>query len=665
MEQKSLDTKKGLKKWLIIGGALLLIVSAVVIWLIATAKQPIKVQPVKVESSLVEKQLELEEKLTIDDATFGNPKIVVNPYGLSPLTALVMFKTDKPVGVHVKVIGKDALTSFEHTFNETTEHRLPIYGLYAGEETQVEIKVGDRTKTLAIKAGALPEEFPKVIEVKADKTRLTNSLYFLTPSSANAKTSAYDVNGDLRWYLTEDFGWEVKRVKNGRLILSTERLSRAPYYNTGFYEMDLLGKVYREYTIPGGYHHDIYQRKNGNFIVATDGIEDGRKTVEDVVVEIDYGTGNVVKTIDLSKIWSMDTGKSIAWTADDWFHNNSVWLDEERDELILSGRHQDAVAVLSYKDSSLKYIIGSPDGWSEDMQEYFLKPVGSNFEWQWEQHAAKVLPNGDIMIFDNGNNKTKNPDKQVPAEKSYSRSVIYRVNRTAKTIEQIWQYGKERGANYYSPYISDNDYLGAGHFLVHSGGVNSKDGVPSNLPAAIIGADMLRSYTTEILNNQVIFELVIDQNYYRAEKMPVYVAQDINLQLGKAVQLGRLPATELCSNIPLNKARPVDEEYEKHKIELKREYDRLVMTGEFDKKSIVRLSLRGGNKKQQLTYRMPVDKETESQALCIDIMNYEHQSSGETAVPVNYVNATDLSGEYRIYISIGDKVYDTGELVKF
>src|SRR5574344_2155071 len=112
MEQKSLDTKKGLKKWLIIGGALLLIVSAVVIWLIATAKQPIKVQPVKVESSLVEKQLELEEKLTIDDATFGNPKIVVNPYGLSPLTALVMFKTDKPVGVHVKVIGKDALTSF-------------------------------------------------------------------------------------------------------------------------------------------------------------------------------------------------------------------------------------------------------------------------------------------------------------------------------------------------------------------------------------------------------------------------------------------------------------------------------------------------------------------------------------------------------------------------
>lgn len=665
MEQNSLNMKKKSNKWLVVGVVLLLLISALVIWLIATAKPPIKVQPVKIESSLIEKQLELEEKLTIDDATFSNPKIVVNPYGVSPLTALIMFKTEKPARAHVKIVGKDALTSFEHTFDEMTEHRLPIYGLYAGEETQVEIKVGDRAKTVTIKTEALPENFPKVIEVKADKARLTNSLYFLTPSSATAKTSAYDVNGDLRWYLTEDFGWEIKRVQSGRLILSTERLMRAAYYNTGFYEMDLLGKIYREYTIPGGYHHDVYQRENGNFVVASDSVEANRQTVEDVVVEVDYNTGNVVKTIDVSKIWPMDTGKSIAWTADDWFHNNSVWLDEGRDELIMSGRHQDAVAVLNYKDGTLKYIVGSPEGWTEEMQEYFLKPVGNNFEWQWEQHAAKALPNGDMIIFDNGNNKTKDPDKQVPAENSYSRSVIYRINREAKTIEQVWQYGKERGADYYSPYISDNDRLGENHFLVHSGGVNYKDGKPTNLPAAVAQADTLRSFTTELLNNQVIFELVIDQNYYRAEKMPLYVAQDINLRLGKAVQLGKLPASELCSDIPLSKARSVDDEYKKYKIELKREYDRLVMTGTFDKKSIVRLALKGGSKSHQVTYRMPVDKTFDSQALCVDIMNYEHQTSGETKTAINYVNATDLSGEYRIYISVGDKVYDTGKLVRF
>lgn len=654
--------KKSNKRW-IAGLILVLVVAAVAAWLII--KRPVTAQPIKIESSLVEEQLKLEKEFTTEGITLDDPKIIVNPYKVSPLTALVLFETEQPASAHIKVVGKDELTSFEHNFEETTEHRLPIYGLYAGQENQVEIKVGDEVKTISITTEALPEDFPKVVEVKADKSRLTNDLYFMTPSSAKAKTSAYDVNGDLRWYLTEDFGWEIERVQSGRLLLSTERLIRAAYYNTGFYEMDLLGKVYREYTVPGGYHHDVYQRENGNFVVASDSIEDGRETIEDVVVEVDYKTGEVVKTIDLSKMWPMDTGKSIAWTANDWFHNNAVWLDEERDELIVSGRHQDAVAVLNYEAGTLKYIIGSPDGWSKDMQKYFLKPIGDDFEWQWEQHAAKALPNGDVMIFDNGNNKTKDHDAQVPAEQSYSRSVIYRIDREAKTIEQVRQYGKERGADYYSPYISDNDYLGENHFLVHSGGVNYKNGSPTNLPAAVAQADTLRSYTTELLNNEVIFELVIDQNYYRAEKMPAYVSQDETLQLGKAVQLGKLPKTELCSNIPLNKAQPVDFEYNKHKIELKREYDRLVMTGEFDKKSIVRLSLKGGDKNEQLTYRMPVDKEAESQALCIDIMDYQHQTSGETKTAINYVNATGLAGEYRIYISVGDRVYDTGKSVKF
>lgn len=663
MNQNTIGLKKKSNKRWVIGLVLILIVAAVAVWLII--KRPIAAQPVKTETSLVEKQSKLEKEFMTKGATLDDPKIIVNPYKVSPLTALVLFETEQPASVRIKVVGKDDLTSFEHTFEEATEHRLPIYGLYAGQDNQVEITAGDQTKTVSIKTKALPEDFPKVIEVKADKAHLTNDLYFMTPSSAKAKTSAYDVNGDLRWYLTEDFGWEIERVQSGRLILSTERLSRAAYYNTGFYEMDLLGKIYREYTIPGGYHHDVYQRQNGNFIVASDSIEDGRKTVEDVIVEVDYETGEVIKTIDLSKLWPMDTGKSIAWTSDDWFHNNSVWLDEERDELLLSGRHQDAVAVLNYKDGTLKYIVGSPEGWSEDMQKYFLKPVGDNFEWQWEQHAAKALPNGDMIIFDNGNNKTKDHDAQVPAEQSYSRSVIYRIDREAKTIEQIWQYGKERGSEYYSPYISDNDYLGENHFLVHSGGVNYKDDKPTNLPAAVAQADKLRSFTTEILNGEVIFELIIDQNYYRAEKMPVYTAQDETLQLGKAVQLGKLPKSELCSNIPLDKSRRVDVNYDKHKIELKREYDRLVMTGEFDKKSIVRLSLKGGDKSEQLTYRMPVDKETESQALCIDIMNYEHQTSGETKTAINYVNATGLVGEYHIYVSIGDKIYDTGKLVKF
>lgn len=617
-------------------------------------------QPVEVMASLVDHQEALEQNLETAGANFDNPKIVLDPYGVSPLTAVVLFETEQMVAPEVTIVGKDELTSFSHTFESNKQHRLPIYGLYPDYANKVKIKIADITKEITIQTDPLPEDFAKVIDVQAQKEYLSSDLYFMTNSSVDSKTIAYDVNGDVRWYLKDKHGWEIKRSKQtGRIFVGTKRLYKEPYYRTGFFEIDLLGKIYAEYTVPGGYHHDLFEKSDGNIIVASGSTDDNRKTVEDVVVEIDRQTGQVVKTIDLAKIWPMDTGKSISWSADDWFHNNSVWLDEKSGELLLSGRHQDAVVVLDYESATVKYIIGSPDAWSAEMQKYFLHPIGDEFEWQWQQHSAKVLPNGDIILFDNGNHKTKNKDQSIPLEKSYSRAVIYRVNRADMTIEQIWQYGKERGMDYFSPYISDVDYLGENHFLVHSGGVNYIDGRPTGKPASLAKADKLRSFTTEILNNQVVFEIVNNQNQYRAEKMPVYIDGDKSLKLGRAKQLGSQARTHTCGDIPTKDARYQGNIYYKHKFKMVREYDRLVMNGLFDEQAVVRLSLVGQG--TQFTYHVPIDNsEADSQALCIDIMNYDHKKSGTEKDVTFYVNTEGLSGTYQIYISIQDKVYRTG-----
>ena len=91
------------------------------------------------------------------------------------------------------------------------------------------------------------------------------------------------------------------------------------------------------------------------------------------------------------------------------------------------------------------------------------------------------------------------------------------------TIEQIWEYGKERGSSFYSPYISDVDYLEKNHYIVHSGGIVSVDGKPSNQPAGLSSGDVsLTSDTVELLNDQVIFEIVLPTNNYRVEKMDIY-----------------------------------------------------------------------------------------------------------------------------------------------
>ena len=60
--------------------------------------------------------------------------------------------------------------------------------------------------------------------------------------------------------------WDIQRLQNGNIMLSSNRLINPPYYTTGLVEMDLLGKIYYEYVLPGGYHHDVFELENGNLI---------------------------------------------------------------------------------------------------------------------------------------------------------------------------------------------------------------------------------------------------------------------------------------------------------------------------------------------------------------------------------------------------------------
>ena len=236
--------------------------------------------------------------------------------------------------------------------------------------------------------------------------------------------------------------------------------------------MDLLGKIYKEYSLEGGYHHDYYEMENGNLLIASDDFNNEDGTVEDYIVELDRDTGLVVKTFDLKDVLNMKDGQSENWTAYDWFHNNSVWYDKKTNSITLSGRHQDAVINIDYNTGELNWIIGDSTNWSEEYQKYFFKPIGDGeFEWQWSQHAAMVTPEGYIFILDNGNNKSKIKEEYVDATNSYTRGVMYEIDTKNMTIKQVWEYGKNRGSEFYSPYISDVDYLNENHYIVHSGGI--------------------------------------------------------------------------------------------------------------------------------------------------------------------------------------------------
>ena len=609
--------------------------------------------------SLVSMQREVEENFVIEGYTFDNPNVIVDPYGNSPLTALVMFKTEKNVSPKVTIKGKDKLSTYTYTFEKGKEHYLAIYGLYPGVKNKIVVEIDNNKKELEIETDKLPNDFILPTSIKAKKDKLDNQLYFFTPSSSGY-TCAYDVNGDVRWYLSNYALWNIKKLENGHLLVSTERLINNPYYMTGLYELDFLGKVYNEYSIEGGYHHDYYELENGNFLVASDDFSSEEGTVEDYIVEIDRKTGKIVKSFDLKKLLNMDDGKSENWIEYDWFHNNSVWYDKKTNSITLSGRHQDAVINIDYTTGKLNWIIGDSTTWSKDYQKYFFKPIGKNFEWQWSQHAAEITPEGYVFLFDNGNNKSKLKNEYVEAAKSYSRGVLYKIDTSKMTIEQIYEYGKERGSSFYSPYISDVDYLEKNHYIVHSGGISYKNGKILNVPAGLGQADTLKSDTVEILDNKVIFELVLPTNNYRVEKMSFYDNYSFNLD--KAKRKGTLGTTKTIDNKFgfILKSSKIDNYYKEREINIFKETDRLVVKGKFKPGTDVNVLLYKMGR--ILVYNIPIKKKPYT-AMCVDVFTEEESENGINVT--KYINDDGLMGVYSIYLEIDGKVYSTDSYVEF
>ena len=68
--------------------------------------------------------------------TITNPLVFSDPYGVSPLTALVMFNTSKNEKITLTVKGKHN-DDLKVTFESSKEHYIPVYGLYPGYKNTV------------------------------------------------------------------------------------------------------------------------------------------------------------------------------------------------------------------------------------------------------------------------------------------------------------------------------------------------------------------------------------------------------------------------------------------------------------------------------------------------------------------------------------------------
>lgn len=606
---------------------------------------------------LVDRQNEAEKamlaELRAGNYTLENPLIKLNPYFINPLAAMVLFTTEEEVAVTVTVMGKEKEGNMKHTFPKAKEHVLPILGLYGGYDNEVKVELyRGKSHTLTITTEPLSNEVPKLIKMETTAEYLRDELIFISPA-LSALATAFDYKGDVRWHLNIPCVFDLKRVKNGNILIGSHRLLKIPYYMSGIYEMTMVGKIVREYRLPGGYHHDQFEMENGDLLILTEDLRS--ETVEDMCVLVDRYTGEIKKTWDYKDFLDPEkVAHSGSWTEEDWFHNNAVWYDKHTNSLTFSGRHIDAMTNIDYDTGKLNWVIGDPEMWPEEYQKYFFKPVGDGeFDWQYEQHANVITPDGDVMCFDNGHFRSKNPANRILNKDNFSRGVRYKIDTDKMEIEQVWQYGKERGQHFYSQYICNVEYYKEGHYMVHSGGIQYYGEDASEKFAALMQDDpnvRVRSITVELLDDKNMLELEVDGNFYRAEKLHLYHDGD-NVMLGEGVQLGEMGVTkEFDTLIPME---PCGEELPHiYEANIEEESDRFTFNAIFESGQLVMLMLE--KEGEEHGYFISTAKNIFA-ALCCGTFIEKDARKVRCSV-----NKAGLKGTYDVRVIVDDKKYETG-----
>lgn len=470
------------------------------------------------------------------------PFIVVDPFNISPLTALVIFTTDEPTKISLSIKGDDEYTTINHSFEVMSrKHMVPIYGLYPNRSNEVEIVAVTKdgiikSNVIEIRTDALPSDISKVRVLVNKKEKVAKGLTFVDCPHVNGNYMlAIDTNGDIRWFLSEkkyNGSVMMTHLKNGNLLISNGEPIPNTYNNLPtVFEISPLGRVYAAYNVYG-IHHDIRETKNGNLIMAVS--KENRDSQNDFIVEVERISGKIVKTWDLKKILPMTdykADKPYSGGSSNWFHNNAVWYDEEKGEFIVSGRHQNTVAKFDAGTNKLKWVLSKTIGKeNEKIRPFLLKDIG-DFEYPTAQHAAMQLPDGKLMVLDNTNFDIVDSERNLLQDRMYTRAVIYDVNEKDMEVKQIWEYGKDRGRNLYSSFVSDVDYLGANHYLIDFGGkyIANNGDVFDHIytPKKIKNQSNRQSTIVEILNNEVVWEIDLygnsNSNTYKAERKDIYI----------------------------------------------------------------------------------------------------------------------------------------------
>lgn len=456
------------------------------------------------------------------------------------------------------------------------EHALTVTAIdAAGNRTTA-------PERLRFAAPPLPERFPplKLTICRPERMEPGVTLFNARGSGppavppSDAFLIMVDARGRVVWFFQSKKDIvSARRLRNGNLLYLCGRRTAV--------EIDVLGRTVQTWfaarlgleEAPEGatlldldtLHHEIFELPEGfgaDFVALSTELREvddwpvdewqqtlerrSAKVVGDILVEFDRD-GTVVRRYPLLDVldpkrvchdsredfWSGTytpsdgpkdaDGDPVLLDTEDWAHANAILVDPRDSNYVVSCRNQDVIFKLDRESGRLLWLFGSPIGWRAPWSELLLepkKPKGRPFEWAYHQHAPRFMPNGNLLVFDNGNGRAIPPFLELRDPVRYSRAVEFRVDERVRTVEQVWSYGSSS-----QPWYSF--FLGGVEPLPRTGNVLVTDGGKQISPTIRQGFARVFEVTHSD-EPEMVFELVVRDdapfdafswNIYRSQRL--------------------------------------------------------------------------------------------------------------------------------------------------
>lgn len=292
-----------------------------------------------------------------------------------------------------------------------------------------------------------------------------------------------DNEGTVRWWVGNSDGFtDLKDVWSGVRLRDDGSISYM--LRDTAYIVDELGQLLMEISAESvgaaaGFHHDLEELPNGNFIGLGYSFADVEYEGEGTL----HVAGDMLFefTRDGELVWTWNSFDHLdpqrrrdgfyvpqkirdpmsEQDGYDWTHGNGVVYRAEDDTILLSMRHQDWVIAIDHQSGEILWRLG-------DEGDFTL--VGDE-HWFFHQHSPQWQPDGSLLLYDNAVGNPAQPDADA-----HSRAVRYLLDLDAMTATLVWA---DDDPPFVSALAGDADRSSEGHILrLDSAIIDEPGGLP-------------------------------------------------------------------------------------------------------------------------------------------------------------------------------------------